>query len=186
MRRFHAGHVTEDIAKPRQHALGHGPRLILSGGWSQLPRNFCANSASGRGLNDANRFLDRGIHISSVYTLDLAEDNPVFCRYGSWLTEVRPLDQGIEASIGFQHMARTPLWNIRNAPHQTSIPIYTRRCLHLSRHRLSSVTFKLSGEGPIFLERPVHSCLGTISKSPRSACTSSVVSLTSWVSSHVG
>jgi len=54
VRSFHAGHIAEDITKPRQHAWSHDPRLTLSEGWSWLPGNFGANSASGRGLNDAN------------------------------------------------------------------------------------------------------------------------------------
>jgi len=103
--------------------------------------------------------------------------NTVLCRYRSRFTTAR-LGQGIKASIGFQYMAGTPLWNVQNAPHQTSITIYTRCCLNLSRHQLSSVTFRLSDEGSILLERPVHSSLGTISKNLRSTCTSLVVSLT--------
>ena len=104
VRSFHAGHIAEDITKPRQHARSHGPRLTLSGGWSWLPENVGANSTFGRGLNDANRFLDRGLHISSVYILDFAGDNTVLCRYQSRLTTVRLVGRGIKASIGFQHM----------------------------------------------------------------------------------
>ena len=59
-------------------------------------------------------------------------------------------------------------------------------CVMLSRHQLSTAGSRLLDEDSIPLKRPVPSSLGTILKSLRSMCTSLVVSLSSWVSLHVG
>jgi len=56
----------------------------------------------------------------------------------------------------------------------------------LDRHLLNIISFRLLGEGLTLLSRPVPFFLGTILRNLHSMCTSSLVSLISWVSTRVG